>query len=441
MSEHYQAFAASLPHQSALLGHLGETQTQIYSSRTALLEAKEALGNKRADLVQLWSRGQTLEEMLRLLDQIEHLKSVPDLLETLMSEKRLLQAAVLLVRSLKIINKPDMLEIGAVSDLRSYLVGQEMIEFEEEGSFKPFENTESTPTSPTFRPSRQARFLMDLAIKPNESPVDLSDLSAGNNQPSSNLASVSSATTHNPEADSFAYMETLIESLAVLGKLGSALDNVAQRLPSEIFNLVETTLDEVEERAEYGRRSTMLGMGETVGRMEGVYLFTSDNSPANSVMPAKGTFLRASCLRLAALESSSKRVEHEILKDLFWTLYSNDRFQDLVATQDTPESKLEAKPALAAQWAQRSEVNTCISELLGTKVCLFSLTIVILIIFQEEDGAKLLQLCRQETNLELELLSGKAITQPDLIFSVRNLASLAALYRSVVSPSTFRPTT
>jgi exocyst complex component 4 len=44
-----------------------------------------------------------------------------------MSEKRLLQAAILLVRSLKIINKPDMLEIGAVSDLRSYLNSQESV--------------------------------------------------------------------------------------------------------------------------------------------------------------------------------------------------------------------------------------------------------------------------------------------------------------------------
>lgn len=59
----------------------------------------------------------------------EHLKTVPDLLETLMSEKRLLQASVLLVRNLKIINKPEMQEIGAVSDLRSYLLGQETVRF------------------------------------------------------------------------------------------------------------------------------------------------------------------------------------------------------------------------------------------------------------------------------------------------------------------------
>lgn len=149
-SEHYQAFNTSLPHHASLLSHLGSTQTQIGEARTALQEAKDALGSKRADLVQLWSRGQTLEEMIRLLDQMfvsvlrkynsrlnyccifyrEHLKSVPDLLESLMSEKRLLQASVLLIRSLKMINKPDMLEIGAVSDLRGYLNGQETVRFQ-----------------------------------------------------------------------------------------------------------------------------------------------------------------------------------------------------------------------------------------------------------------------------------------------------------------------
>ena len=44
-----------------------------------------------------------------------------------MFEKRLLQAAALLVRSLKMINGADMLEIGAASDLRSYLNGQEAV--------------------------------------------------------------------------------------------------------------------------------------------------------------------------------------------------------------------------------------------------------------------------------------------------------------------------
>jgi hypothetical protein len=68
--EHYQAFAAALPHHTSLINHLGATQSQLNDARLSLQEAKDALGSKRADLVQLWSRGQTLEEMMRILDQM-----------------------------------------------------------------------------------------------------------------------------------------------------------------------------------------------------------------------------------------------------------------------------------------------------------------------------------------------------------------------------------
>lgn len=64
-----------------------------------------------------------------LMTRSEYLRSVPDVLESLISEKRLLQAAVLLVRSLKLINKQDMLDIGALSDLRSDLTSQETVSY------------------------------------------------------------------------------------------------------------------------------------------------------------------------------------------------------------------------------------------------------------------------------------------------------------------------
>lgn len=52
----------------------------------------------------------------------------------------------------------------------------------------------------------------------------------------------------NPEQDSFAYIESILESLAYLGKLGVAIDSVLQRNPLEIYNLVESTAMEVDER-------------------------------------------------------------------------------------------------------------------------------------------------------------------------------------------------
>ncbi|KAJ3508842.1 hypothetical protein NLJ89_g5535 [Agrocybe chaxingu] len=367
VDKHYQAFAASLPHHASLLSHLSATQTEISAARTALTEAKEALGGKRTDLIQLWNRGQTLEEMIKILDQIEHLKTVPDLLETLMSEKRLLQASILLVRSLKVINKPDMHEIGAVSDLRSYLNAQETalrdilvdelqshlylksfwcesrwaayvpnllgfprVEFEAEETGPQATDSDASPTSPNSRQTRLTRFLNNLGLRPNEPPYDLNE----SNFPSANgstsiipmaapNASSFLSSNPNPEADSFAYMETLLESLAVLGKLGNALDSVAQRLPNEIFALVETTLDEVEERAEYGKRKSSINSTGGLGRSDGVYTFsTGPSSVSNPASRMKAPLLKASTLRLSVLESLAKRVDHEIIKDLFWTLYS-----------------------------------------------------------------------------------------------------------------------
>lgn len=46
--------------------------------RTALSEVKESVGNRRADLVQLWSRGQQVEEMIKLMDQMFVLQLLSD---------------------------------------------------------------------------------------------------------------------------------------------------------------------------------------------------------------------------------------------------------------------------------------------------------------------------------------------------------------------------
>ncbi|KAK7468709.1 exocyst subunit [Stygiomarasmius scandens] len=357
VDKHYQAFAASLPHHASLINHLTATQTQIDEARTSLQESKDALGSKRADLVQLWSRGQTLEEMMRLLDQIEQLKSVPDVLETLMSEKQLLQASVLLIRNLKIINKPDMLEIGAVSDLRAYLTSQEValreilvdelhshvylktfwcesrwapytpnqrsfpkVEFESETDLKLSVLPPSSPSSPSFHQTRLTRYLNNLTLRPNDPPVDVNGGNPRNSTLGIPMASSSgSQTTTNPESDSFSYIETVLESLAVLGKLGSALDIVAQRLSNEIYSLIDSTLDEVSDRAEFGRRNSMITPSFVVERSEGVYIIPSD--PA-AFLSGKPQLMSATSLRLAAMESSAQQVDHEIIKDFFWTLFS-----------------------------------------------------------------------------------------------------------------------
>lgn len=230
----------------------------------------------------------------------------------------------------------------------------------------------STPTTPSSRSTRLSRFLDDLNLRPNESPLDVDEQSIAGGMVSGGLqvsasmqmglltapsrtsltdASSTNGTlftpslnpnsiNRNPETDSFAYIETLLESLAVLGKLGHGLDIVAQKVPQEIFTLVETTLDEVAERAEYGRRASLNGPINSISnglRIDSVYYLSLSGTASALLGP--GTFgmpmssmsgttaghnalMPASSLRLAALELSTKRVDQEIMRDLFWTLYS-----------------------------------------------------------------------------------------------------------------------
>ncbi|KAH9937245.1 Sec8 exocyst complex component-specific domain-containing protein [Fomitopsis serialis] len=402
VDKYYQAFAGALPHHAALVSHLGTTQNHIREARTALQEAKDTLGSKRADLVQLWSRSQTVDEMMRILDQIERLRAVPDALESLISEKRLLEAAVLLVRSLKLINKQDMLDVGAVSDLRSYLVAQEAalreilvdelnshlylksfwcesrwaIYTPGQQSFPKLDASDQggsdmkdpSAASPISRSTPISKFLMDLTVRPNDPPYLIDEqnyrdstsgavLAASTSSGALGMSAAGSSTSlsgmlsgnmqapppQNPEADSFSYIETLLEALAVLGRLGSALDVVAQKLPQEIYSLVESTLDEVEERAEFGRRNSVITSGPGAGRLDSSLLLTGPGAissmamgtgiPGVSVAPGaynpvlgplagRGPPLKAAALRLAALEASTKVTDQETLRDFFWTLYS-----------------------------------------------------------------------------------------------------------------------
>jgi exocyst complex component 4 len=186
-----------------------------------------------------------------------------------------------------------------------------------------------SPTSLSQR-TRLAQFLDNLELRPNEPPYDLNETSQDRSFSNGTSSLTNGSTTAiylssnlSPEADSFAYMETLLESLAVLGKLGNTLDNIAQRLPGEIFALVETTLDEVEERAEYSRRS-LFALTSGLGKSEGVYIFdTCHPTPfVDATVGTKTPLMKSSSLRLSALESLAKPADHDILKDLFWTLYS-----------------------------------------------------------------------------------------------------------------------
>ncbi|KAI9612289.1 hypothetical protein KEM48_004305 [Puccinia striiformis f. sp. tritici PST-130] len=316
-----------------------------------------AVGGKGTEMKVLQARREVLREMLKLIDTIERLKQVPERLENLISSKSFLSATVLLVRSLKVINKPEFAEIGGLCDLRSYLVNQESVMFEmliEElhnhlylknffcntkwRAYRPGQNTlpvinapdESATTASgfSFEPDLPAAdslsssyhatvssskhthgqhgnapsspipylrdYLNDLMTQPQSNPlIEEADLflelspsslhsEVGNAEHSRRMSTSNSGISAakkrknqptNPELDSF--------------NLG--LDTVLQRVPVEVYTLVESTLNEVDERHENTKRflrSSSANKNLLKSNMNMIILMITsshDSSPAKNV--------------------------------------------------------------------------------------------------------------------------------------------------------------
>lgn len=113
----------------------------------------------------------------------------------------------------------------------------------------------------------------------------------------------------------------------------------------------------------------------------------------------------------------------------------SDKFQDLVSTPVPGDSTLQPQVALAAQWAQRTELVPCLTELQNTPVRMYLNLDDVWSSITSQDGnlPQQQQLWRQETHLEQDFLGQKQMNSGDLIPSIRNLAYLAAMYRSIVS--------
>ena len=61
----------------------------------------------------------------------------------------------------------------------------------------------------------------------------------------------------NPESDSFHYIYTIVESFVKLGRLEDAVDAVEQRLPVELYKVLERTNGEVQQRHLRATRSAI----------------------------------------------------------------------------------------------------------------------------------------------------------------------------------------
>ncbi|KAM0256908.1 hypothetical protein ACHAQJ_004730 [Trichoderma viride] len=282
--EHHQGFNSSIGTFHKIQSSIQISQKRVRALKESLALSKTSLCATDPGLKILSEESKDYDELLQTLNELDDLRAVPDQLEARISEKRFLTAVEVLQTALRRLRKPELDNIGALSDLRSYLANQETV-------------------------------LMDILVEELhehlylKSPYcqqrwsSLAKNRGGANEGNRNEANITTPfylildsmdferpvmedPMKNPEADTFYYVTLLVEALNKLGRLQNAVETLKQRLPVELFGVVNETNNEVEQRHPTSFRAA-------VGRLDGVQIYS-----------AREIQMRA-----------------EVIYDLLWTLY------------------------------------------------------------------------------------------------------------------------
>lgn len=262
VNEHHQGFNSSIGTFHQIQSSIHVSQTRVRALKQSLVNAKGNLGTTRPELKAFATSSQSYDHMLQTLAYIEQLQLMPEILEAQISEKRFLGAVDTLQEALKLMRKPEMEEIAALADLRLYFTNQEHsisdILIEELHSHLYLKSPYCEERWKQYASSRSAS-----AATASSSSSSSSSSSAKNPTPPSAIQgrqlyrfldlletseSMLEDTTRNPEADTFSYIQLLVESLDRMSRLDLAVDAIENRLPVELFRVVERSYVDVEQR-------------------------------------------------------------------------------------------------------------------------------------------------------------------------------------------------
>ncbi|KAL2023823.1 hypothetical protein VTK56DRAFT_1090 [Thermocarpiscus australiensis] len=243
--EYHQGFNSSIGTFHKIQGSIQTSQKKVRALKESLAASKAALCATDPELKKLHATSRMYDEVLQTLNELDDLRTVPDQLEARISEKRFLTAVEVLQNALRKLTKPELEGIGALSDLRSYLANQDTAlmdilveELHDHLYLKSPYCQERWQNLAKCQRAANAAFKDVPAVAPFHAILDTMDW----DRP------VTEDPHKNPEADTFYYVTLLVESLNRLGRLESAVDMLKQRLPVELFAVVNETINDIDQK-------------------------------------------------------------------------------------------------------------------------------------------------------------------------------------------------
>ncbi|KAK4226526.1 putative exocyst complex component sec8 [Podospora fimiseda] len=243
--EYHQGFNSSIGTFHKIQGSIQASQKKVRSLKESLATSKTALCTTDPELKKLHATSRMYDEVLQTLNELDDLRTVPDQLEARISEKRFLTAVEVLQNALRKLTKPELDGIGALSELRGYLANQESAlmdilveELHEHLYLKSPYCQERWQNLTKHHGAMNEAYQEASTLAPFHAIFDSIDWDR----------SVTEDPQKNPEADTFYYITLLVEALNKLGRLEGAVDLLKQRLPVELFAVVNETINDIDQK-------------------------------------------------------------------------------------------------------------------------------------------------------------------------------------------------
>ncbi|KTW28876.1 hypothetical protein T552_01505 [Pneumocystis carinii B80] len=289
INEHYDEFSSSIGTFEMIMQNIAKSLEKTNEINEMILESQERFSFKENDLNHIYQHSSQLKETLRILKAIDDFRRIPDILEKHISEKKFLTAINLLREAQQITEKYEMSKIGALADIKQYISGQKNslmdIILEELHNHLYLKSPYCDAYWAPYVIGKE-ELPIPNALKRNKESQSNTYFSYDNE----NLQSeVKKNNVYNPEVDSEEYIRMLTKALYLLDVFPVAIDIIVQRLPVEIYQLIDKTINEVEQR---------------------------DLNLLQNMFPKQKS------LNIIDTDFSEDIMKSEILKDFFWTLYS-----------------------------------------------------------------------------------------------------------------------
>ncbi|BAE62389.1 unnamed protein product [Aspergillus oryzae RIB40] len=248
VNEHHQGFNSSIGTYHKIQSSIQSSQGRVRNLKHALEQAKSGLLSTKPELKDLATSSQKYDDIIQLFSQIQEIQSLPEKLESRISDKRFLAAVEVLHDAFRLLRRSELDNIGALADIRAYFTNQEISltdilveELHDHLYLKsPYCSNRWKPPTPEGENNSASQSGWAGASWDRPVYTFLAKLDAS--------APMVEDASRNPEADTFYYIRLLIEALNKMGHLDIAVDRIEQRLPVELFAVVDKTNAEVDTR-------------------------------------------------------------------------------------------------------------------------------------------------------------------------------------------------